>query len=587
MRSQASVMADERVTLYGVPLVEKRQVSFGRIAPVISRELFLQHALVEGDWDTSHAFFSANRGLLDDVEELEHRARRRDLVVDDATLYAFYDARVPADVVSGRHFDSWWKAARRETPDLLTFSMADLVSGEAAALSALDHPDVWVDGDLRLPLTYQFEPGSEADGVTVHIPVDVLNRVGAQGFDWQVPGLRHELVTALIKSLPKPLRVRCVPAPDTAAALLTVIEPRSRPLLEALEVELLNTRRVDVRAEDWQLDRVPAHLRMTFRVEGEAGRTLAEGKDLDSIREQLRPDVQQAISGAAGGIERSGLTEWAVGTLPRQVQQGSVQGFPALVDEGVTVGVQVIGTAAEQQRAMWLGTRRLLQLTLPSPVRALSGRLPNASKLALAHNPAGSVPDTLQDCTSAALDALMTAAGGPAWDAEGFAALRDSVRPQLLPAVEEVLATVTKVLTLWSVVRSRLDAETRALLERSIADVRAQLDRLVGPGFVTRTGRDRLPDVLRYLQAMQARLDRLIADPARDRLSTAQVAHVQAEVDDAMRRLEAVRRDDTPEARQLRWMVEELRISLFAPPMRTRYPVSEKRIFRAIDAILP
>ncbi|MCW2716061.1 MAG: ATP-dependent helicase HrpA [Frankiales bacterium] len=587
MRSQASVMADERVTLYGVPLVEKRQVSFGRVAPVLSRELFLQHALVEGDWDTNHAFFAANRELLDDVEELEHRARRRDLVVDDATLYAFYDARVPADVVSGRHFDSWWKAARRETPDLLTFSMADLVSGEAAALSALDHPDVWVDGDLRLPLTYQFEPGSDADGVTVHIPIDVLNRVSAEGFDWQVPGLRQELVTALIKSLPKPLRVRCVPAPDTAAALLTVIEPRSRPLLEALEIELLNTRRVDVRAEDWQLDRVPAHLRMTFRVEGEGGRTLAEGKDLAAIREQLRPAVQQAISSASGGIERSGLTDWEVGTLPRQVRQGTVQGFPALVDEGATVGVRVMGTALEQQRAMWLGTRRLLQLTLPSPARALSGRLPNASKLALAQNPAGNVAETLQDCTTAALDALMAGAGGPAWDAEGFVALRGSVRPQLLPAVEEVLATVTKVLGLWSAVRTRLDAETRPPLEGSVADMRAQLDRLVGPGFVTRTGRDRLPDVLRSLQAMQARLDRLPADPARDRLNTAQVAHVTAEVDDALRRLEAVGRADTPEAQQLRWMVEELRISLFAPPMRTRYPVSEKRIFRAIDAVLP
>ena len=587
MRSRASVMADERVTLYGVPLVEKRPVDFGRIGPVISRELFLQHALVEGDWDTHHAFFSTNRELLDDVEELEHRARRRDLVVDDATLYAFYDARVPADVVSGRHFDSWWKKLRHETPDLLTFSMVDLVSGEAAALSALDHPDVWVDGDLRLPLTYQFEPGSDADGVTVHIPVAVLNQVSSHGFDWQVPGLRHELVTALIKSLPKPLRVRCVPAPDTASALLTVIEPRTRPLLEALEIELLNTRRVDVRAEDWQLDRVPAHLRMTFRVEDEARRTLAEGKDLEAIRTQLRPAVQQAISTAAGGIERSGLGAWEFGTLPQQVQQGAVQGFPGLVDEGPTVGVQVFGTAAEQEQSMWLGTRRLLQLTLPSPVRALSGRLPNATKLALARNPAGSVQDALQDCTTAALDALMSSAGGPAWDASGFDALREAVRPQLLAAVEEILATTTKVLTQWSEVRARLDAETRTPLLTSVADLRAQLDRLVGPGFVTATGRERLPDVLRYLQAMQVRLDKLATDPARDRLGTAQVAQVQAEVDDALRRLGPVGRASTPEARQLRWMVEELRISLFAQPMRTRYPVSEKRIFRAIDALSP
>ncbi len=586
-RTQASVLADERVTLYGVPLVERRTVHYGKVGPVLARELFLQSALVEGDWDTHHAFFAANRTLLDDVEELEHRARRRDIVVDDRTLYDFYDARVPHEVVSGRHFDAWWKRARHETPDLLTFSMADLVSGDAEVLSALDHPDVWLQGDLRLPLTYQFEPGSAADGVTVHIPVEVLNQVSPEGFDWQVPGLRQELVTALIKSLPKPLRVRCVPAPDTAAALLTVLEPRSRPLLEALEGELLNTRRVDVRHEDWRLDKVPPHLRVTFAVADESGRLLAAGKDLEEIRARLRPAVQHVLSSVTADVERTGLTSWQIGTLPRQVSHGAVQGYPALVDEGDTVGVRVLGTPAEQAEAMWRGTRRLLQLTLPSPVRALSGRLRNATKLALSRNPSGSTVETLQDCTTAALDALVSAAGGPAWDEAGFAALLDAVRPDLLTAVEGVLATATEVLTLWSAVSAGLAAETRPALAASVTDMRAQLDRLVHPGFVTGTGRDRLPDLVRYLTALQVRLGKLPGDPARDRSGTAQVAAVQAEVDDVLARFAAAPGGAPAEARELRWMVEELRVSLFAQPMRTRYPVSDKRVFRAIDALLP
>ena len=511
-RKRAGVVAFERVTLYGIPVVAQRKVDFGRIAPVLSREMFIRSALVEGDWDTHHAFWTKNRQLLDDVEELEHRARRRDIVVDDEVVHAFYDRRIPADVVSGRHFDAWWKKARQATPDLLTFTMADLVSGEAAALSALDHPDVWVQGDLRLPLTYQFEPGSDADGVTVHIPVDVLNRVSPEGFDWQVPGLRQDLVTALIKSLPKPLRVRCVPAPDTAANFLSVVEPRSRPLLDALETELLNVKRVDVRAEDWDLSKVPDHLRMTFRVEDAKGRTLAEGKDLDALQARLRPRVQRALS-AASSIERTGLTSWDVGALPREVASGAVRGFPALVDEGTSVALKVLGSPAEQAAAHWRGVRRLLLLTLPSPVKALQGRLTNATKLALTRNPHGSVPAVLDDCAVAAADALMRASGGVVWDAEGFERLREAVRPKLVPALEEVLAAVTGVLSAWYDLSARLDAERRPALATSVADMRAQLDRLVPPGFVTATGFARLADVSRYLQALDVRLAQAAGGP--------------------------------------------------------------------------
>ncbi|MBK5307065.1 MAG: ATP-dependent RNA helicase HrpA [Frankiaceae bacterium] len=571
---QGAVIGYERVTLYGVPLVARRKVSYARIDPELSRELFLRHALVEGDWETHHAFFADNLRLLEDVEELEHRARRRGIVVDDQTLFDFYDVRIPADVVSGAHFDAWWKTARAEKPDLLTFSMAMLVQ-ESAAVDPGDYPDAWQQGDVRLALTYQFEPGTEADGVTVHIPVRVLGAVMSYGFDWQVPGLRHDLIVALLKSLPKPLRVRLVPAPDTAAALLAVLEPRQEPLLDALEQELLRLRGVDVRRDDWQLDRVPEHLRMTFRIEDERGRTLAEGSDLTDLREQLAPKVQGALSSAAGGLERTGLTAWA--DVPRSVAAGpGVTGYPALVDEGESVAFRVLGSGQEQAAAMWAGVRRLLLLSIPSPVKAIAGRLSNASKLALTTNPHGNVVALLDDSVVAAVDALMRSGGGLPWDAAAYERLRDHVRGGLNETTEQVLRHVEEALTLWASLTPQV-----AGISAAQVDMREQLTRLVRPGFVTATGLDRLPDLVRYLTAIEARLSKLPRDADRDRREMATVHAVQEEVDALLRT-----RPDDPRAREICWLVEELRVSLFAQGMRTRQPVSEKRIYKAIDALL-
>ena len=573
-KDQGAVMAFERVTLYGVPLVARRKVGYAKVDPVAARELFIRHALVEGDWETHHVFFADNLRLLEDVEELEHRARRRGIVVDDQTLFDFYDARIPADVVSGAHFDAWWKEARRETPDLLTFSMAMLVQ-ESAAVDPGDYPDTWQQGEVRLPLTYQFEPGTEADGVTVHIPVAVLGAVSSYGFDWQVPGLRKDLVVALIKSLPKPVRVQLVPAPDTAAAVLAVLEPRQELLLDALERELLRLRAVDVRRDDWQLDRVPDHLRMTFRVEDEQGRTLAEGKDLAALREQLAPKVQRALSTAAGGVEKTGLTSWV--DVPRTVAAGAgVTGYPALVDEGASVALKVLGSQVEQTAAMWTGVRRLLLLSVPSPVKAVAGRLSNATKLALSTNPHGSVVALLDDCVVAAVDALMRSGGGLVWEARAFEKLRDHVRGELHETTERVLRDVEQVLVLWAALTPQV-----AGISAAQVDMREQLDRLVRPGFVAATGLDRLPDLVRYLKAIEMRLSKLPRDAERDRREMASVHAVQEEVDALLRK-----RPHDPRALDLPWLVEELRVSLFAQGMRTRQPVSEKRIYKAIDALL-
>jgi len=572
-KKAGAVMGYERVTLYGVPLVARRKVNYSRVDPELARDLFLRHALVEGDWETHHAFFSDNLRLLSDVEELEHRARRRGIVVDDQTLFDFYDTRIPSDVVSGAHFDAWWKTVRRETPDLLTFSMSMLVQ-ETAAVDPGDYPDTWQQGELRLRLTYQFEPGADADGVTVHIPIGVLGAVTSYGFDWQVPGLRRELVIALIKSLPKPLRVRLVPAPDTAAALLAVMEARQEPLLDALERELLWVRHVDVRRDDWQLDRVPEHLRMTFRVEDDRGATLAEGKDLTVLRDQLAPTVQLALSSAAGGVQKTGLTAWV--DVPRTVDAGpGVTGYPALVDDGTSVSLRVLGSAAEQEVAHWDGVRRLLLLSIPSPVKVIAGRLTNSSKLALTANPHGSVVALLDDCVVAAVDALMRSGGGLVWEASSYERLRDHVRGGLHDVADQALRQVEQVLTLWAALTPQVTGISAAQV-----DMRSQLERLVRPGFVTQAGLDRLPDLVRYLTAIQARLSKLPRDAERDRHEMATVHAVSAEVDALLRT-----RPNDPGARDIGWLVEELRVSLFAQGMRTKQPVSEKRIYKAIDAL--
>ncbi|HEX5595387.1 MAG TPA: ATP-dependent RNA helicase HrpA, partial [Micromonosporaceae bacterium] len=586
-KKPAAVMAYEKVTLYGVPLVTSRKVNFGRIDPQLSRELFIRHALVEGDWQTHHRFFQHNQALREEVEELEHRARRRDIVVDDETLFDFYDQRVPAEVVSGRHFDSWWKQARRSQPELLTFDKSMLINPGRGGIDEANYPDQWQSDGLALPLSYQFEPGTATDGVTVDIPLPMLNQVSAEDFDWQVPGLREELVVALIRSLPKALRRNFVPAPDYARAALAELTPGSEPLLDALGRALRRMTGVEVPREAWEVERLPPHLRVTYRVVDEDHRTLAESKDLAGLRQRFQAEVRRSVSAAASGLERHGLREWTIGALPRAVEQNragfTVTAYPALVDEGDSVAVRVFETEVEQRTAMWAGTRRLLLLTLPSPAKPVSARLSNEAKLALSRNPHRSALDLLDDAAGAAVDKLVAAAGGPAWDEAGFAVLRDRVRAELVDTVAGVVEVVRRVLTAAYTVEQRLSRTASLDLVAALTDLRGQLSALIYRGFITETGAARLNDLPRYLTAMDRRLDRLPQNPQRDRQLQSRVEQVQQEYQQMLAGLPPARRADE-DVRQIRWMIEELRVNLFAQALGTPYPVSEQRIYRAMDA---
>ncbi len=574
-KRQAAVIAFEKVTLYGLPIVVKRKVNYGRIDPVLSRELFIRQALVEGDWETRHKFFHDNRELLEEVEELEHRARRRDILVDDETLFAFYDQRIPPEVVSGRHFDSWWKKASRTAPDLLTFTKDLLVTKD---VSLDDFPSTW-DG---FELTYQFEPGQHADGVTLHIPLPLLNQATPEGFDWQVPGLREELVIALIRSLPKAIRRNFVPVPDVAREVLQTVGPQDGPLLPTLERELRRLTGVVVPRDAWDYSQVSPHLLMTFQV-GDA-----ESKDLDELKERLRDKARAEVAAAADDLERHGLTSFDFDELPKAVRRmrngHEVDAYPALVDEGDSVGVGVFDTAGEQWGAMWRGTRKLLRLTAPPPLKAVQGRLSNQAKLALSRNPHGGVAALLDDCVTAVSDKVVIEAGGPAWTSSGFAALAQRVREHQPDALYDVLRQLEPVLKSWYDSDRKLRSITNVVLVRSVTDIRDQLNGLVYPGFVASAGVRRLADIARYLKGIELRLSKLEAQPQRDRERLLKLDEVLAEYEDYRSTL----RPGAPGwdvLQQVRWMIEELRISLFAQELGTAYPVSDVRIYRTLATI--
>ncbi|MCC5032604.1 ATP-dependent RNA helicase HrpA [Streptomyces sp. WAC 00631] len=608
-QKQAAVMAYERVTLYGVPIVAQRKVNYGRIDPETSRELFIRHALVEGDWRTHHQFFHDNRKLLSEVEELEHRARRRDILVDDETLFDFYDQRLPDDVVSGAHFDSWWKKKRREEPELLDFEKSMLINERAEGISKDDYPDTWRQGKLKFRVTYQFEPGADADGVTVHVPLQVLNQVTAEGFDWQIPGLREELVTELIRSLPKPVRRNYVPAPNYAQRFLAAAVPGQEPLTAALGRELQRMVGVRIDPEDWDLAKVPDHLKITFRVVDERRRKVAEDKDIEALKLRLKPKTQAAITKAfdqsfeapasgerpegapAGPVQRTGLTSWTLGTLPRTFETRRagqpVKAYPALVDEGDSVAVRLFDTEWEQTEAMWRGTRRLILLGIPvNPAKFAQNQLSNQQKLALSRNPHGSVQALFDDCVTAAADRLIAARGGPAWDEESFRKLYDAVRADLVDATMDAVRKGREVLAAWHACEQRLRSTTSPALLTSVADVKQQLAGLIKPGFVTEHGVGRLPDLMRYLVAADRRLQQMPAHAERDRTRMAKVHEMQDEYAWLLEQFPPGR-PVPPEARKIRWMIEELRVSYFAHALGTAYPVSDKRIVKAVDAAAP
>ncbi|WP_088124603.1 ATP-dependent RNA helicase HrpA [Vibrio cholerae] len=587
-KKNAAVMAYEKVMLYGIPIVPKRLVNYGKIDPVLSREIFIRSALVEGDWETKHAFFKQNRALLAEVEELEHKSRRRDILVDDEELFQFYDQRVGTEVVSGRHFDAWWKTASRKTPDLLSFEKEMLFKGDASHITDLDYPNFWHQGNLKLKLSYQFEPGENSDGVTVHIPLPILNQVEPHGFDWQIPGLRHELVVSLIKSLPKTLRKNFVPAPNYADAFLARVTPFEMPLLDAMEKELRRMTGVTVLREDWKLDQLPAHLKITYRAVDHRNRKLNESCDLHELKESLKEKVQETLSQVADDdIEQRDLHTWSFGELPKVYQQKrggfEVRAYPALVDKKDSVEIKLFETEQEQLSAMRAGQRRLILLNVPSPIKYLHANLPNKSKLGLYFNPYGKVLDLIDDCIACGVDKLIEERGGMVWEPQAFEALKEHVRAELGDTVVEIAKQVETILTTAYNINKRLKGKVDFTMAFALSDVKAQIEGLIFSGFATECGWKRLPDILRYMRAIERRMEKLPVDPNKDRLHMLKIESVANKYKELLNKIpKGMAIPDN--VREIRWMLEELRVSYFAQQLGTPYPVSDKRIINAIEA---
>ncbi|HEX8121016.1 MAG TPA: ATP-dependent RNA helicase HrpA [Solirubrobacteraceae bacterium] len=555
--SRASVVASERVTLYGLPIVAGRTVAYGAIDPVVSREIFIRRALVDGD--ASYPFVEENRRRVAEVEALEDQARRRDILVDDRALFAFFDGRVPADVVSGAHLDRW---LRHQPDDALVYPRELLVAADA---DLAGRPDAWKQGDLVLRLSYRFEPGSPSDGVTVHVPLRALAAVRDEGFDWLVPALREELVTALIRSLPKETRRQLVPAPEVAAAVIPHLRPRRGRFADQVATILQSLRGVRVDPSSFDTSKLPPHLRMRFRVEDERGAVMGEAESLAELRARLGPRLRSELASAARGLERRGLTAWdGIGELPRVVALPgtgkAVRAYPALVDEGATVGVRVLETPQAQQAAHVRGTRRLLRLTIAPP----SIRPP----VQFARH--GDAAALVGDCVDAAVDSLVAEVGVP-WDEAAFAQLRTHVASSLHDRADEVVARVARILDAERDVARRMEALTAEPFAPAVADVAEQLRRLLPPGFVTSAGVARLGDLERYLAAASRRLERLpdalAAD--RDRMAT-------------IHELEQQARDSADPA--IPWLLQELRVAQFAEHLSRRGVVSVKKIRRLLSS---
>lgn len=587
-KKRAAVMAHEKVMLYGVPIVPKRLVNYERIDATLSREIFIRSALVEGDWETKHAFFKQNRKLLLEVEELEHKSRRRDILVDDDELFDFYDQRVGTEVVSGRHFDTWWKKASKQNPELLNFEKEMLFRGDASHVTDLDYPNFWYQNGIKLKLSYQFEPGDDNDGVTVHIPLPILNQIEMAGFDWQIPGLRHELVMSLIKSLPKTLRKNFVPAPNYADAFLARVTAMEMPLLDAMEKELRRMTGVELYREDWKLEQVPEHLKVTFRAVDHRNRKLKEHKDLHELKESLKDKVQETLSKVADSdIEQQGLHTWSFGELPKVYQQKrggyEVKAYPAIVDNKDSVEIKLYETEQEQVTAMRAGQRRLVLLNVPSPIKYLHSNLPNKSKLGLYFNPYGKVMDLIDDCIACGIDKLIEERGGLAWESAQFEAMKEHIRAELGDTVVDVAQQVETILTTAFSINKKLKGRIDFTMAFALSDIKAQVEGLIFKGFATECGWKRLPDILRYMKAIERRMEKLPIDPNKDRLHMLKIESVVSDYKELLNKIP--KGMAVPEnVKEIRWMLEELRVSLFAQQLGTPYPVSDKRVINAINA---
>ncbi len=580
-KKSGTVGAFENQTLFGLPIVVKRKITYTNIEPTLCRELFIRYALVQGEFITRHQFFKDNQELRDDIEDLEHKSRRRDILVDDETLFLFYDKRIPSNIASAQQFDSWWNKEKQQTPDLLNYQRNDLMAHDAQKITAIAYPDFWQQGALKLKLSYAFEPGTSQDGVCVDIPVSLLNQIKSDDFQWQIPALREELLIALIKTLPKVVRRNFVPAPNYASAALATMSPFEMPLLASFEKQLLRMTGVRIPDKSWDLDALPSHLRIKFNIIDDKRKSVALGHDLSQLQHQLASVIKQSLSSVSKqSIEKTQLLSWNFGVLPNSFKKDiggyEIKAYPALVDKHKSVAIELFDNKDDAARVNKQGLRRLLLLNVQSPIKYLQQSLPNKAKLGLYFNPFGQVKDLINDCIACAVDSILEG-DDVVRDAASFSLQKERVRAELADKTLHITLLVEQILTLAYAINKKLKGKLDLTMLLAQSDIKSQLERLIYPGFVCQSGANKLVDIKRYLQALQKRLLKLSVDQNQDRLHTLVLHELEARYYDLSKQMRSNEKEN-PLLAEIYWMIEELRVSLFAQQLGTAYPISAKRV---------
>jgi ATP-dependent helicase HrpA len=587
VRERGEVVASERVSLYGLTLVARRPVSYGRVNAMEAREVFIRQALVTGELDTAGDFLKHNRKLLQEIAELEHKARRQDVLVDEEALFTFYAERVPGEVASAAGFESWRREAERSAPRLLFMDRDFLMRHAAREVTEAQFPAHFEAAGTRLPLKYRFDPGHARDGVTLTLPLPLLNQLDDAQIDWLVPGLIREKVTWALKALPKAWRNRMVPLPDFVTAFLTDVPAGREPLLAALR-DYIGRRLGERPAGDaWDEAELPPHLAMNVRVVDAAGAELAMSRDLQGLREELGQAARLTFGAAEPGIERSGIVSWDFGELPEKIaferrERGRtvrLTGYPALADEGESVAIRLFDTEEAAAASMRAGVRRLLELQLKAQLKGLEKGSTGFTTAALQLRTAIPTDRLLGDLQAAILDRALIGDDVLPRSERAFGHQKERARARLPAVADAAGRLLTTIAGEYHALGGALAGLPKPLA-RMAGDLREQRDALVYPGFLSSTPWEQLSHFPRYFEAMRRRLTKYAQNPERDARHAQQLRDwAQRLSQERERRRAEGRNDESMES--LRWMLEELRVSLFAQELKTPFPVSLKRLEKA------
>jgi ATP-dependent helicase HrpA len=584
-----SVVANETVSLFGLVLVANRQVQYSRINPQECHEIFIREALVNEQINGRFDFLIHNQKLIEEITRLESKLRRRELLKDEEDLMTFYQDRIPVEVNSTVELKKWLKHQGKKC---LFGQISDFSTNENASISKVEYPDFWKQENLTLPLDYDFEPGQQfADGISLKIPVPLLNQVQTYGFDWGIPGLRQELIIALIKGLPKQHRKNFVPAPEYAKAVLQRIRDKGiseqDELVSVLAEQLFRMTGVKTDPDVWREVEVPHHLKINFRVVNEKSAVVAQGFNLVALKEQLQGVVKETLQNVSSdSIEKDNVEQWDFGDLPESYVKKhagyEVKAFPALTVKNNKVSIELLEDLAVANLKHQEGVTELLVKSLPSPVKYLQQKLPNKAKLVMYFNPFGKVEDLILDCIRATIKHRIS--DHEMRSESAFEKQKERLRGNLNEWVLETTLQVEKILSVGHQIAKKIKGKVTLEMLQAQGYIKAHLDSLIFKGFVSEVGVEKLPDVLRYINGLAKRLEKLAVDPNRDRINQLEVEKVYAMYDKIVDKIP--KGQPIPkEVDDIFWMIEELKVSLFAQQLGTKYPISAKRIKQAIDDI--